>query len=330
MFDILLAIKNNNVSKIPNYDITHSEHLKKILKGFIRRGNYITQLNISLGDLLKADEKGKWWVVGSAWSGHIEKEDKTNEKKDNEVGTFSQKLLDLARKQRMNTEMRKNIFCIIMSAEDYMDAFEKLLKLGLKNAQEREIIHVILHCCLKEKNYNPYYAVLAQKFCDYDRKYQMTIKYSVWDKLKALKDCSGTQLSNLAKLLTHLFLEKGLPISILKVRKFLNVNYHLFSCYFFQIVQFSELDKITLRFVRQILLGLLLCEDIEQCCGVFEKVALSDKLKMFRESLRLFIHHFLLKNLKIGAVSEENKLLLEQRAKIVEKVLMAGDKRTKF
>ena len=27
------------------------------------------QLHITLEDLLKADEQGKWWVVGSAWSG---------------------------------------------------------------------------------------------------------------------------------------------------------------------------------------------------------------------------------------------------------------------
>lgn len=53
MMDILLAIKNNNVRKIPNYDTTYSEHLKKLLKGFIRKGCYITQLNISLDDLLK-------------------------------------------------------------------------------------------------------------------------------------------------------------------------------------------------------------------------------------------------------------------------------------
>jgi nucleolar MIF4G domain-containing protein 1 len=53
MLDVLLAIKNNNVTKIPNYDTSYSEHLKKIMKGFIRKGNYVTQLNISLEDLLK-------------------------------------------------------------------------------------------------------------------------------------------------------------------------------------------------------------------------------------------------------------------------------------
>ncbi|XP_018561750.1 nucleolar MIF4G domain-containing protein 1 homolog [Anoplophora glabripennis] len=310
MLDILLAIKNNNVTKIPNYDTSYSEHLKKIMKAFIRKGNYVTQLNISLEDLLKADERGRWWVVGSAWTGNTQNIDKLG--KSAKADGFSEKLLLLAKKQRMNTNTRRNIFCIIMSAEDYLDAFEKLLHLNLKNQQEREIINIILHCCLQEKQYNPYYAVLAQKFCEYDRKYQMNIKCSIWDKLKSLGEHSGSQLSNLAKMLTHLFIEKGLPISTLKI------------------VEFGELDKITLRFMRQILLGILLHKDLNTCLSVFEKVAQSEKLKLFRESLRLFIHHFLLRNLKSESIPEEQKSLLESRSKMVEKVLMSKESKIKF
>ncbi|XP_066139516.1 nucleolar MIF4G domain-containing protein 1 homolog isoform X2 [Euwallacea fornicatus] len=305
LLNILLAIKNNNVTKIPNYDISYSEHLKKIMKGFIRKGNYVTPLNISLEDLRNADERGKWWVVGSAWTGKIE----TSSKKEvtGKSNRFSQQLLDLARKQRMNTDTRRDIFCILMSAEDYLDAFEKLLRLGLKTQQEREIIHIIVHCCLHEKSFNPFYAVLAQKFCEYDRRFQMTIKCSVWDKLKTLNSHSGLQISSLAKLLTHLFIHKGLPISTLKI------------------VQFSELDKVTLRLVRQILLGILLHEELEAVQAVFTNIALADKLKMFRESLRLFIHHFLLRNLKDGVVNEDQKRSLEIRAKMVDKILTAKE-----
>ncbi|XP_031353457.1 nucleolar MIF4G domain-containing protein 1 isoform X1 [Photinus pyralis] len=309
MLDILLAIKNNNMSKIPNYDTSYADHLKKLLKSFVRKGSYVTTLNISLEDLLKADQYGKWWVVGSAWSG------KTEDKKEAVVKQkgYSRQLLDLARKQRMNTDARRNIFCIIMSAEDYLEAFEQLLHLGLKNQQEREIIHVILHCCLQEKAFNPYYALLAQKFCEYERKFQMTIKYSIWDKLKALTECSASQLSNLAKLLTHLFLERGLAISTLKV------------------VQFSELDKITLRFIRQILIGVLLCEEEDTCKDVFRNVAQSEKLKLFRESLKLFIQHFLVRNLKSDSIPEKQKSLLRDRAGIVNGILSSSaDKKLIF
>lgn len=55
MLEILMAVKNNNMTKIPNYDTSYAEHLKKLLKSFIRKGNYVTQLNISLEDLLKGN-----------------------------------------------------------------------------------------------------------------------------------------------------------------------------------------------------------------------------------------------------------------------------------
>lgn len=62
-----------------------------------------------------ADERGKWWVVGSAWTGNIDTTKTSNEPK--QIEGYSQKLLDLARKQRMNTDTRRSIFCILMSAE---------------------------------------------------------------------------------------------------------------------------------------------------------------------------------------------------------------------
>ena len=36
---------------------------------------------------------------------------------------------------------------MLLSSEDYVDAFERLIKLNLKDVQEREIPRVILHCC---------------------------------------------------------------------------------------------------------------------------------------------------------------------------------------
>lgn len=46
----------------------------------------------------------------------------------------------------MNTDLRRTIFCLLLGAEDYMDAFEKLMKLGLKGNQDREIVYVLVHC----------------------------------------------------------------------------------------------------------------------------------------------------------------------------------------
>lgn len=121
---------------------------------------------------IAADENGKWWIIGSGWSDLSNVNSKVNMKENNKFN-FGAKILRLAQKQRMNTDIRKNIFCILVTAEDYLDAFEKLHHLGLKDQQEEEIIHVLIHCCLQENKFNPYYAVLAQKLCEYNRKYQV-------------------------------------------------------------------------------------------------------------------------------------------------------------
>ncbi|XP_077290811.1 uncharacterized protein LOC143914463 isoform X1 [Arctopsyche grandis] len=308
LLDVLLAIKNNNMNKIPNYDPSYSEELKKSMKTIVRRGNTVIPLNIKLDDLLKADERGRWWIVGSAWESNLKPEKCGGKNK--QVDSQQAHLLKLADKQRINTDLRRSIFCIIMSAEDYVDAFEKLQHLGLKHQQEREIIHVLLACCLQESKYNPYYSVLAQRFCDYDRKFQMSIQYTVWDKLKDLDTCSMFQISNLAQFLTHLFVEKGLPLSILKV------------------VQFAELSKPTLRLMRQILLGVMLHKEPQTILEVFQRIAVSPKLHLFRESLRLFISHFLLKNSnkKENVLSEEQIVLLKERASAVDRILQSDSK----
>lgn len=47
-------------------------------------------------------------------------------------------------------------------------------RLGLKDQQEREIVHVLVDCCLQEKTYNPFYAFLAGRLCDHERRLQVS------------------------------------------------------------------------------------------------------------------------------------------------------------
>ncbi|KAJ2940350.1 hypothetical protein O0L34_g24 [Tuta absoluta] len=311
LLEVLMAVKNNNLTKIPNYDPSYSEHLKKMIRGIIRKGNYVTPLNIRLEDLLKADERGKWWVVGSAWEGNRVVEAKPADKP---LPAADQKLLELARKQRMNTDVRRSIFCVIMAAEDYMSAFEKLEQLNLRGPQQREIAHVVVACCLQENSYNPYYGVLANKLADSDRKYQLSFQFTIWDKIKDLDGLQKHSLTNLAQFLVHLVMEKGLPLSVLKI------------------IQFSDLTKRTVKFMRQILLAIIMNADVQATLEVFHRIAKSPKLHMFRESLRLFIQHFLVKNAerKTTVLSEAEMAVLKDRAAEIEKILTMHEKKMMF
>jgi nucleolar MIF4G domain-containing protein 1 len=153
--------------------------------------------------------------------------------------------------------------------QDYIEAFEKLHQLAIKD--HRVIVTVIIHCCLAEKVFNPYYAVLSQKFCDVDRKYQVSdliiifeskvkkklksnfinykqlaVQFALWDRIKDIKSHSNIQIKNLSQFLIYLIEHGGQPLSVLKV------------------VEFAELEKSTLRLVRQTVLGLLLNNE-ESC-----------------------------------------------------------------
>lgn len=63
MLDVLLAIKNNNMSKIPQYDPSRIEHLKKILRSFIHKGNNVTQFNVTLEDLLEGMKSSIYSII---------------------------------------------------------------------------------------------------------------------------------------------------------------------------------------------------------------------------------------------------------------------------
>ncbi|KNE55582.1 hypothetical protein AMAG_01473 [Allomyces macrogynus ATCC 38327] len=230
-------------------DIKHSKHrrtmftnmadepLTKFCAQFHRnrgRAARMEPLRPSLEDIVNAKSRGMWWRVGSAWRGHDS--DKIQQQVQARAKQSESALLKLARKQNMNTDVRRSIFVVMMSSEDYMDAYERLGKLGLKEKQEREIARVIVHCVGQEKAYNPFYAVLAQKFCArHDNK--ITFQFTLWDYLKLdpaddgidddldLDDPPATKpvqkylrrLKQTARLYAHLLATAALPPAILRV-----------------------------------------------------------------------------------------------------------------
>uniref|UniRef100_A0A8D0GCL9 Nucleolar protein with MIF4G domain 1 n=1 Tax=Sphenodon punctatus TaxID=8508 RepID=A0A8D0GCL9_SPHPU len=306
MLETMLALKNNDMRKIPGYDPEPVEKLRKLQRTLVNiyvGSGRETQLRVSLDSLLAADQIGRWWIVGSSWSGAPMLDSTTPQ--------VSSKILELARKQRMNTDIRRNIFCVLMGSEDFLDAFEKLLKLGLKDQQEREIVHVLIDCCLQEKTYNPFYSYLASKFCEYERRFQMTFQFSMWDKIRDLGNLSATAFSNLVSLLAHLLKTKSLSLSVFKV------------------IEFSELDKPKVHFLRQVLNMLLTKTEPEELNHIFGKLADNPKLGMLREGLKLFLTHFLLKNIQAHQSAQE-ATLLKERVELANRTLQAKESKLKL
>ncbi|KAF7706748.1 hypothetical protein HF521_020002 [Silurus meridionalis] len=308
MLETMMALKNNDMRKIPGYDPEPVERLRKLQRTLIqnRASGTDVKLRVSLENLLEAQKVGRWWIVGSSWSGvPMITEDKPTEQP--AIGEqFSAKVLELARKQRMNTDVRRNIFCVIMTSEDYMDAFEKLLRLGLKGQSERDIVHVLLDCCLQEKSFNVFYAVLAEKFCMHDRRFQMTFQFCLWDKFKEMATLSSSSFMNLVQMVTHLLTKNSLSLSILKA------------------IEFGELDKPRVKFLRQVLSKLLQQTQEEELVQMFSRISGIPNLGMLREGLKLFIRHFLLRS------AQTEGMQLAERAEVAIKALEARDTKLKL
>ncbi|XP_028605970.2 nucleolar MIF4G domain-containing protein 1 [Podarcis muralis] len=314
MLETMLALKNNDMRKIPGYDPEPAEKLRKLQRTLTHNSSSgkEAQLRVSLESLLTAEQVGRWWIVGSSWSGAPMIDSTSNQMQPMlTVGKVSSKILELARKQRMNTDIRRNIFCILMTSEDFLDAFEKLLKLRLKDQQEREIVHVLIDCCLQEKTYNPFYAYLSAKFCEYEKRFQMTFQFSMWDKIRDLGNLSTTAVSNLVNLLAHLLKTKSLSLTVFKV------------------IEFSELDKPKVHFLRQVLSALFLKTDPEELNHIFGKLADNPKLGMLHEGLKLFLTHFLLKNNQAHKNVEE-ATLLKERIELLTRTLKAKESKLKL
>eukprot|EP00795_Rhopilema_esculentum_P014166 gene14166-5169_t len=284
MLDVITALRNNNLRKIPQYDPAVSEHARKKLKAMLKN-------------------KGRWWVVGSAWAGRESDPNLDVTAKDSRQDIGENNLVSLAKQQRMNTEIRKKIFYVIMSSEDYIDCFEKLLKLNLKDKQAREIVHVLIDCCVQEKIYNPYYAFLAQKLCEFSRSNQVTFQYSFWDRFKQISASSPHNLENLAKLLAHLFASSALSMSILKV------------------VGFATIDKSSVRFFMRLFTVLLTEYPESTMRNVFSRISPLSKLSLLREGLKLFLKHFLLSK---NTTKLEGKVIAPGRLKELVEIAEAA------
>uniref|UniRef100_A0A2K6VPL7 MI domain-containing protein n=1 Tax=Onchocerca volvulus TaxID=6282 RepID=A0A2K6VPL7_ONCVO len=287
--DEINAIKSLNIRKFTDViDSTMHSHYVNIFRGLTRKLDKEKELPMSVDDIIHVPERGRWWLVGSAWLPTASiSQNKTDDKSAEQTLKFSASLLQLAKRAKMNTAIRRDIFCTIMSSTDEINAFEKLLKLSYKGQQEREIVHICVHCALREATYNAFYAAVIDRLCCYHKRFKLTTQYALWDRIKVLSQISELQRKNLTLLIVDLIIKRSVGITLLKV------------------IEFGAIDKITAQFVRNILSAVLLRSTQQALLDMFQNVVNSPQHKLFVEGLQVFVHMALKKPQK----NIDNKLL---------------------
>ncbi|KAJ8072377.1 suppressor of glycerol defect [Marasmius tenuissimus] len=229
MIETLNNLKNNKVKRIgaQNQGEEAQERMKKFLFGLSKKRHVMAHepLRVSLQDLHSAETRGKWWLVGAAWGGDPLVDRQDNKEKGsggNEQpapAMASSALLKLAKKQGMNTDIRRSIFVVLMSSDDYVDACERLSELRLSELQQRDIVRVLIHCCGNEKTYNPYYTLVCQHLCQFSHSYKITLQYCLWD---FLRDMGETEVGGV-EVIKNLKEDEGFDVKTISSSRIRNV-----------------------------------------------------------------------------------------------------------
>ncbi|EJD49082.1 hypothetical protein AURDEDRAFT_85439 [Auricularia subglabra TFB-10046 SS5] len=194
MIETLVNLKNGKAKHGPDADGSAGarevvERMKKFLSGLSKKRTVMAHepLRVGLTDLREADKRGRWWLVGAAWSGDplVERQTSgTTSTTKAEPNTEHDALLALARKHGMNTDVRRSIFVVLMSSEDCVDAAARVAALGLNDVQQREVARVALHCLAAERAYNPFWALVVLKTTSPAQR--ITLQFALWDFLRGM------------------------------------------------------------------------------------------------------------------------------------------------
>ncbi|MBA0803516.1 hypothetical protein Gohar_013719, partial [Gossypium harknessii] len=276
MLETICDIKNNK--KKPKEDTVQHTRIKKWLQKL--RVEDILIRGLKWSKLLDPDKKGQWWLPGDIASATDNVEEVANSI--DKEALEAQKMLELAAAQRMNTDARRAIFCVIMSGEDYIDAFEKLLRLDLPGKQDRDIMRVLVECCLQEKVFNKYYTVLAAKLCEHEKNHKFTLQYCLWDHFKELDSMPLLRSMHLAKFMAEMVASFTLSLAVLKT------------------VEWSDPQMLS---PKKIMHFRMLFEAIFEypdkvIWNMFTRIAVTPELETLRQGMEFFIKEYVVKTNK--------------------------------
>ncbi|KAI9638207.1 putative osmoregulation-related protein [Dioszegia hungarica] len=243
MIETLVNLKGGKAKSTQNTDDEAVNRMKRFLGGLSRKRRVAVSepLRVSLQDFLDADTRGKWWLVGAGWAGNplVERERVTKvASTKTEAVEDEQILLEAARNQGMNTDVRRSIFVILMTSEDYIHACDRLSLLKFTETQQREFVRVALHCCATEKTYNPYHSLIINHLCAESYSHRFTLQYALWDFLRELGDDAGKaaklRCANVAQMSAYVVGRRSLDITVFKAFDFVSlkpVAVHFFAVF---------------------------------------------------------------------------------------------------
>ena len=301
MLDHIYELKNNKQSKAVQQDMDTTVMIKRTLK---RTYESQLPLNVGLFDIRNIDKNGRWWILGAQYGQKVINEnrkplrDPSNKRTTfgNIIANCDPKILAIAKKMNMNTELRQCIIVILLTSKDFVDAYERLNQLNLKDLQQREAIKVLMECSSREKTFNPYYGLLATQLCKFNSSNRYTFQVSFWDFLSEIDSYKPLKIVNTAKLMAFLIQQYTLSLSMLKK------------------IDFSSLSEKSILFFNEFFKVLIQTSSEETLNRIISRISVGQDQTLVCDGINLFLKMYFFK-----FVQEEGQIL--DRAKNLSKQL---------
>ncbi|XP_050419255.1 pre-mRNA-splicing factor CWC22 homolog [Patella vulgata] len=227
MTEVMFAVRKDNFKDFPavleSLDLIEEEEQFTHLLSLEQAGDPEDILNVFKADesYLVNEEKYKTLKRGileesSSDDGSADKsgsDSSSDSDSENEDAEAKQTIIDTTETNMV--VLRRTIYLTIQSSLHYEECAHKLLKMDLKPGQEVELCNMILDCCSQLRTYEKFFGLLAQRFCQMDKKYVEPFQIIFKEQYETIHRLETSKLRNVAKFFAHLLYTDAISWGVL-------------------------------------------------------------------------------------------------------------------
>ncbi|KAK9462468.1 pre-mRNA-splicing factor CWC22 [Lipomyces oligophaga] len=108
------------------------------------------------------------------------------------------------------SNLRRTIYLTIRSSMDYEECCHKLMRISLDVGMEIELVNMIIECCSQEKIYSKFYGLIAERFCEMNRRWREPFGEAFRTYYDTIHRYETNKIRNIAMLFGHCFAANAL------------------------------------------------------------------------------------------------------------------------
>nr|CDS30216.1 nucleolar MIF4G domain containing protein 1 [Hymenolepis microstoma] len=215
--------------------LSSADHFLKSIKSWNKGISFPKELRLPLRlEELRNVKKGKgrWWAVGSAFSGDaLTSSDPlcaaTNPTiSSKKAVTLTPELKEIAQRLGLITPMRQQLFAILVSTPGGPDSAATALLEAVGSGggganskgtdhREREVVQIVIHCLISEQPFNRFYTRVLGNLLNHHRRFTMMVRCAFWD-VMSKEELTKEAKCNAGKALGILASVYDFPLTLLK------------------------------------------------------------------------------------------------------------------